>query len=496
MSEDELNYITTKTTSRQNKKRRQQKLPPQSLYDMFPSFDKELIEQCYKSEKANIQNTVQKLLELQGEPEVLENVVDIQDDDIQKYIKEFEKLENYENYEQLNEGFIFEEKSEEYNTLKAEVSMIWLDEPELKDVLNSYDKFYEETKNEDNSNSNNNNNNNNIYLDLLGVDINQIPPEFINNIQSYMHQLINQQQNQIQNDYNEFPILIPPDEGQKIQLKKNEDILSQQMKISNYGNPQNLRKYINSWTQQQQQQQQQQQSKSDSSSLLQKLCEEFPFFSYSKIKFALEQLGSYDYCKGFLTKYYNDEYYPKIIQRPKIVVQQDNQTQFKQYTISEKYKNLSANELRQLFTNNRQKIKELRNNSQVVNKCAGKYGNVAMGVKLNHFYQTQYEKIQQLEYEGIKLFVALIVAEQSFTKIDLHGIYGGEVEELLDELIEQIKIYKTRLKKINIDVEFIVGRGLHSKNKVPVIGPIALQYFRSCNYQIVGQYEGRMIVKI
>lgn len=64
--------------------------------------------------------------------------------------------------------------------------MIWLDEPELKDVLNSYDKFYEETKNEDN-----NNNNNNIYLDLLGIDINQIPPEFINNIQTYMHKLIN-----------------------------------------------------------------------------------------------------------------------------------------------------------------------------------------------------------------------------------------------------------------------------------------------------------------
>ncbi|CAD8176196.1 unnamed protein product [Paramecium octaurelia] len=481
MSDEELNYVTTKTTSRQNKKRRQQQLPPQTLYDMFPSFDKELIEQCYRSEKANIENTVSKLLELQSEPEVLEDVVEIQEDDLQKYIKEFEKLENNENEEELNEGFIFEDKSEDYNSLKAEVSMIWLDEPELKDVLNSYDKFYDETKNEDNVN-------NNIYLDLLGVDVNQIPPEFISNIQSYMHKLINQQQNQIQNDYNEFPFLIPPDEGQKMQLKTNKEILSQQMQISNYGN---LRKFVNSWTQQQQQQ-----SKPDSTSLLQRLCEEFPFFSYSKIKFAFEQLGTYEYCKGFLTQYYNDEYYPKTIQRPKVVVQQDNSIQVQQYTVSEKYRNLSANELKQLFANNRQKIKEIRNNSQVVNRCAGKYGNVAMGVKLNHFYETQYEKIQQLEYEGIKLFVAMIVAGQSFTKIDLHGIYGGEVEELLDELIEQIKIYKTRLKKMHIDVEFIVGRGLHSKNRVPVIGPIAQQYFRSCNYQIVGQYEGRMIVKI
>ncbi|CAD8083809.1 unnamed protein product [Paramecium sonneborni] len=483
MSDNELNYKTTKITSRQNKKRRQQQLPPESLYDMFPQFDKEIVEQCYRSEKANLQNTVSKLLEMQSEPEIPKNLIDVQDEDINKYIKEFEKLENEECLEKLNDGFYLEDQSEEYNTLKAEVSMIWLDEPEFKDVLDSCDKFYQETKNEEN---------NTIYLDLLGVDVNSISPDFINNIQSYMHQLINQQkQNQIKDDYNEFPFLIPPDENQTIELMTNKEILSQQMQVSKNVNPSNLRKFINSWTQQQQ-------TKQDSPSLFLRLCEEFPFFPYSKIKFAFEQLGSYEYCKCFLTKYYNDEYYPKDIQRPKVItsLDKDNQNQQKNYTVSEKYRNLSENELRQLFNSNRQKIKEIRNSSQVVNRCAGKYANLATGAKLNHYYEAQYKKIQNLECEGIKIFVALIVAEESFTKIDLHGIYGGEVEELLDELIEQIKIYKTRLKKINIDVEFIVGKGLHSKNRIPVIGPIALQYFRSCNYIIVGQYEGRMIIKI
>lgn len=46
---------------------------------------------------------------MQSEPEIPKNLIDVQDEDINKYIKEFEKLENEECLEKLNDGFYLED---------------------------------------------------------------------------------------------------------------------------------------------------------------------------------------------------------------------------------------------------------------------------------------------------------------------------------------------------------------------------------------------------
>lgn len=124
-------------------------------------------------------------------------------------------------------------------------------------------------------------------------------------------------------------------------------------------------------------------------------------------------------------------------------------------------------------------------------RCVGKFSHLVNAANYEMHRQKQQDNLEVLYDEAKDLFVDLMHAEGSYDVIDCHGFYGCEIEPLLDEALGAIK----ELSNVR-RVEVIVGKGLHSRNKVLKIGPIAERYLRSHSYKILSNSDGKIVVKL
>ncbi|CAD8081766.1 unnamed protein product [Paramecium primaurelia] len=88
------------------------------------------------------------------------------------------------------------------------------------------------------------------------------------------------------------------------------------------------------------------------------------------------------------------------------------------------------------------------------------------------------QKIEILQEEGKELFLKLINIQDGICRVDFHNFYKVEIKALLDGLLEQIRLYKDRLGYKYVKLKIIVGKGNHSKNGIPVIGPQTQEYLK------------------
>ncbi|CAK86882.1 unnamed protein product (macronuclear) [Paramecium tetraurelia] len=103
---------------------------------------------------------------------------------------------------------------------------------------------------------------------------------------------------------------------------------------------------------------------------------------------------------------------------------------------------------------------------------------------------------RKLEKIGKQLFLDLMVIENGFCRIDFHKFFSAEIENLLDGVFEKIESYKLYNKQQKLKLQIIVGKGLHSKNQQPIIGPITQQYLQQYLGQQIEIIEGKIDVII
>ncbi|CAD8177804.1 unnamed protein product [Paramecium pentaurelia] len=106
------------------------------------------------------------------------------------------------------------------------------------------------------------------------------------------------------------------------------------------------------------------------------------------------------------------------------------------------------------------------------------------------------QKIETLQEEGKELFLKLINIEDGICRVDFHNFYKVEIKALLDGLLEQIRLYKYRLGYKYVKLKIIVGKGNHSKNGIPIIGPQTQEYLKEYLQEEVEIQNGFIEVQV
>ncbi|CAD8168243.1 unnamed protein product [Paramecium octaurelia] len=82
------------------------------------------------------------------------------------------------------------------------------------------------------------------------------------------------------------------------------------------------------------------------------------------------------------------------------------------------------------------------------------------------------EKIEVLQITGKALFLNLINVQDGLCRVDFHNFYKAEIKGLVDGLLQKIRLYQYEEGWRQVKLKIIVGKGNHSKNGIPVIGPL------------------------
>ncbi|CAK86881.1 unnamed protein product (macronuclear) [Paramecium tetraurelia] len=106
------------------------------------------------------------------------------------------------------------------------------------------------------------------------------------------------------------------------------------------------------------------------------------------------------------------------------------------------------------------------------------------------------QRIEFLQESGKELFLKLINPQDGLCRVDFHNFYKAEIKGLLDGLIEKIRVYKYEEDLRQVKLKIIVGKGNHSKNGIPVIGPLTQDYLKEYLYEDVEIRNGVIEVQV
>ncbi|CAD8090104.1 unnamed protein product [Paramecium sonneborni] len=266
---------------------------------------------------------------------------------------------------------------------------------------------------------------------------------------------------------------------------------------------------------------------------IQKLCQQFPNRKYSEIALALQLIVNFENCFEFLQTVKSKVEKPILREINQLMVSEqkaiesgnNNELNQSQYKINEfkKTNKIIIIEEQSLYQT-AIKIIEQKNYKFDIKKCdkqtkekkkadfeQNRNEVIAINnqkAKVVQQYQTCYINEQQcnqqlkqikvekqkLEKIGKNLFLDLMEIENGFCRIDFHGFFACEIENILDGVFDKIESYKLCNKQQQIKLQIIVGKGLHSKNNKPIIGPMTKQYIQQYLQLQVEIKEGKIDV--
>ncbi|CAD8168242.1 unnamed protein product [Paramecium octaurelia] len=273
----------------------------------------------------------------------------------------------------------------------------------------------------------------------------------------------------------------------------------------------------------------------DQENKIQRLCKQFSNLKYSEIAYSLYLIVDFKNCQEFLQsvkpkgeKLIIKEINQLIEDEQKAKESQDKAELSKSQIKIEEFKKVNQieNVEGQSLYQTAIKIIELKNFKFDIKKCDQQtkeqkkkdfQQNRDQVIAINNQkakvikqYQTCHineqqcnQQLQQIKVEkrklekiGKQLFLDLMVIENGFCKIDFHKFFGAEIENLLDGVFEKIESYKLCNQQKKLSLQIIVGKGLHSKNQQPIIGPITKQYLQQYLEKQVEIIEGKIDVII